>query len=73
MANAIVAEVLEFVRPIRLQVERVALDDVISDAITMAERHAPRGPGRGRASTIPDAAGRSRPTRTSCGSSSRTC
>ncbi len=33
MANAIVVEVLEFVRPIRLQVEGVELTDVIRDAI----------------------------------------
>ena len=43
MANAIVLEVLEFVRPIRLQVERIALCDVIRDAIGMAESHVPRG------------------------------
>jgi two-component system, NtrC family, sensor histidine kinase AtoS len=42
MANAIVLEVLDFVRPIRLQVERVALADVFRDAITMAESHVPR-------------------------------
>jgi PAS domain S-box-containing protein len=33
MANAIVVEVLEFVRPIRLQVERVSVQDVIQDAL----------------------------------------
>ncbi len=43
MANAIVLEVLDFVRPIRLQVERVALADVFRDAITMAESHVRRG------------------------------
>ena len=43
MANAIVLEVLDFVRPIRLQVERIALADVIRDAIGMAESHVPRG------------------------------
>jgi len=43
MANAIVLEVLEFVRPIRLQVERMSLADVITDAIALAEGHAPRG------------------------------
>lgn len=43
MANAIVLEVLEFVRPIRLQVERIALHDVISDAIGLAESHVARG------------------------------
>jgi signal transduction histidine kinase len=43
MANAIVLEVLDFVRPIRLQVEDVALPDVIADAALMADGHAPRG------------------------------
>jgi signal transduction histidine kinase len=43
MANAIVLEVLDFVRPIRLQVEHIALSDVIRDAIGMAESHVPRG------------------------------
>src|SRR5437762_7670803 len=43
MANAIVLEVLDFVRPIRLQVERVSLSDVVRDAISMAESHVPRG------------------------------
>jgi two-component system nitrogen regulation sensor histidine kinase GlnL len=43
MANAIVLEVLDFVRPIRLQLERVALADVVRDAISMAESHVPRG------------------------------
>lgn len=39
MANAIVLEVLEFVRPIRLQVEHVAIADFVGDAISMAESH----------------------------------
>jgi signal transduction histidine kinase len=43
MANAIVIEVLDFVRPIRLQVERISLSDVVRDAISMAESHVPRG------------------------------
>jgi len=43
MANAIVLEVLDFVRPIRLQVERVSLADVVRDAISMAESHIARG------------------------------
>ena len=37
MANVIVQEVLAFVRPIRLQVEDIAVADVIRDAIAMAE------------------------------------
>ena len=40
MANVIVQEVLAFVRPIRLQVEDIALADVIRDAVSMAESHA---------------------------------
>jgi signal transduction histidine kinase len=43
MANAIVVEVLEFVRPISLQVERVALDVALKDAITLAEGKMRRG------------------------------
>jgi two-component system nitrogen regulation sensor histidine kinase GlnL len=43
MANAIVLEVLEFVRPIRLQVERISLSDVVRDAMSMAESHVARG------------------------------
>ena len=42
MANAIVLEVLEFVRPIRLQVEHISLADVIRDAISLAESHVRR-------------------------------
>jgi PAS domain S-box-containing protein len=43
MANAIVVEVLEFVRPISLQVERVSLEDAIKDSITLAESKQARG------------------------------
>jgi two-component system nitrogen regulation sensor histidine kinase GlnL len=43
MANAIVIEVLDFVRPIRLQVERISLSDVVRDAIATAESHVTRG------------------------------
>ncbi len=43
MANAIVQDVLEFVRPIRLEVERVSLAGVVHDAVTMAESHVRRG------------------------------
>jgi signal transduction histidine kinase len=43
MANAIVIEVLEFVRPIRLQREPVILPQIINDALYMAESLATRG------------------------------
>jgi signal transduction histidine kinase len=43
MANAIVVEVLEFVRPIQLQLERVVLADVIRDSISASEGKSPRG------------------------------
>jgi PAS domain S-box-containing protein len=43
LANAIVVEVLEFVRPIQLQVERASLDDILKDSITMAEAKMRRG------------------------------
>ena len=41
-ANAIVQEVLDFVRPLRLQVERTSIAQVLHDAVTMAERKASR-------------------------------
>jgi signal transduction histidine kinase len=43
MANSIVVEVLEFVRPIQLQVERSPLDEVLKDSITLAEGKMRRG------------------------------
>ena len=43
MANAIVVEVLEFVRPIRLQMDRTSLARVVEEAIPLAERKAARG------------------------------
>src|SRR5438132_1666112 len=43
LANAIVVEMLEFVRPIRLQVERTDLAEVLHQAITLAETKARRG------------------------------
>jgi signal transduction histidine kinase len=46
MANAIVLEVLEFVRPIRLQVEPVALARVLQDAQYMADNLVARGQTR---------------------------
>ncbi len=46
MANAIVLEVLEFVRPIRLQMEKVALPRVLQDALYMADNLVARGQTR---------------------------
>ena len=43
MANAIVQEVLDFVRPIRLQVERTAVADAVQAAIHLADTKATRG------------------------------
>jgi signal transduction histidine kinase len=43
MANAIVQEVLDFVRPIRLQVERTSIAMAVRDAVTLAESKAARG------------------------------
>ena len=43
LANAIVVEMLEFVRPIRLQVERTDVAQVLHQAITLAESKAARG------------------------------
>jgi signal transduction histidine kinase len=43
MANAIVVEVLEFVRPIALQVERADMNEVLKDSITLGEGKQRRG------------------------------
>jgi nitrogen-specific signal transduction histidine kinase len=43
LANAIVVEMLEFVRPIRLQVEQTNIGDVLQQAVTLAEGTVPRG------------------------------
>jgi two-component system nitrogen regulation sensor histidine kinase GlnL len=43
LANAIVVEMLEFVRPVRLQVERTAVADVLHQAVLLAESKATRG------------------------------
>jgi signal transduction histidine kinase len=43
IANAIVQEVLDFVRPIRLQVERTSIAMAVRDAVTLAEGKARRG------------------------------
>ena len=43
LANAIVVEMLEFVRPVRLQVEHTNIADVLHQAVTLAESKAPRG------------------------------
>jgi PAS domain S-box-containing protein len=42
MANQIVHEALEFVRPIRLQVEHTHITDVLQSAVTLAEGKMPR-------------------------------
>ena len=47
MANAIVQEVLDFVRPIRLQVEHTAIADAVQGAIQLADTKARRGDVRG--------------------------
>lgn len=43
MANAIVQEILDFVRPVRLQMERTAVPAALQAAITMADGKAQRG------------------------------
>src|SRR5581483_6411588 len=42
LANAIVVEMLEFVRPVRLQVEQTDLAEVLHEAVTLAETKVPR-------------------------------
>jgi PAS domain S-box-containing protein len=43
MANAIVQEMLEFVRPVRLQLDRASLTEALNSAVTMADGKARRG------------------------------
>ena len=43
MANAIVQEVLAFVRPVRLQVDRTSLAAAVANAVSMADGKATRG------------------------------
>jgi signal transduction histidine kinase len=43
MANAIVQEVLAFVRPVRLQVDRTSLGDAVLSAVSLADGKATRG------------------------------
>ena len=43
MANAIVQEVLDFVRPVRLQLDRTSLPDALHSAVTLADGKATRG------------------------------
>jgi signal transduction histidine kinase len=43
LANSIVVEMLEFVRPVRLQLEQTDVSDVLQQAVTLAERMASRG------------------------------
>jgi len=43
LANSIVVEMLEFVRPVRLQMERVEISDVLQQAVTLAESKVRRG------------------------------
>jgi signal transduction histidine kinase len=43
LANAIVVEMLEFVRPVRLQVEHTNIGEVVQQSVTMAESKTRRG------------------------------
>jgi signal transduction histidine kinase len=43
MANAIVMEVLDFVRPVRLQVEDIEVAELVQDSLHMADSLVPRG------------------------------
>jgi PAS domain S-box-containing protein len=54
MANAIVVEVLEFVRPIQLQVDRTGLPEILKDSITLAEGKRVRGSVSIHADFAPD-------------------
>lgn len=54
MANAIVVEVLEFARPISLQMETASIPEVLKDAITSAETKMRRGAVSIRTEIAPD-------------------
>lgn len=54
LANAIVVEMLEFVRPIRLQVEHTDIGDVLHRAVTLAEGKAARGETWVQVDLVPD-------------------
>jgi len=54
MANAIVVEVLEFVRPLSLQVEHTAIEEILKDSITIAEGKMRRGTISIRTDIAPD-------------------
>ena len=54
MANAIVIEILDFVRPIRLQVEPLAVAEIVADADAMAATPARRGTTAVRVELPPD-------------------
>ena len=43
LANSIVVEMLEFVRPVRLQMEKIDISDVVQQSITLAESKVRRG------------------------------
>ncbi|HUE90135.1 MAG TPA: ATP-binding protein [Vicinamibacterales bacterium] len=43
LANAIVQEMLEFVRPVRLQLDRASIAEALTTAVTMADGKAQRG------------------------------
>jgi PAS domain S-box-containing protein len=43
MANATVVEVLDYVRPVRLETERISIGKVLNAAVTMADAKAQRG------------------------------
>ena len=73
MANVIVQEVLAFVRPIRLQVEDIAVADVIRDAMSTGREPLAQGERPDAAWTCPKRSDRFRGTRTSSDRFSRTC
>ena len=43
LANSIVVEMLEFVRPVRLQMERIDMSEVLQQSVTLAESKVRRG------------------------------
>ncbi len=54
LANAIVVEMLEFVRPIRLQLEQTDVADILHQSVALAERKVSRGSAMVRLTVQPE-------------------
>ena len=73
MANAIVQEILDFVRPVRLQMERTAVGPALQSAVTLADSKGKRGQVDGGDERSPRTCRSSTPTAPSWCRCSPTC